>query len=168
MRFVKLGLISIVFFCLLLTAISTLLPSTINIVRTMDINAPIQSLHANINDVKNWQKWYANYEPEKTTFSVNTIGNGASIKINNTTITIVQSSFTKVEALWKTGKSRPLAGEINFIRKQSNSIITVQWRFNYKVAWYPWEKFASVFSDKAIGPVMEKSLENLKQIVENI
>jgi hypothetical protein len=168
MRFIKLGLISIAFFCLLLAAISSLLPSSINIVRTVDINAPADSIRANLGNLANWKNWYADYDSSKVTLSANTTGRGATININNTIVTILKDSAGKVEALWQPGKGRPLPGEFNLVKKQTDSIVTVQWRFNYQVKWYPWEKFAAVFSDKAIGPFMEKSLENLKLATEKL
>ena len=43
----------------------------------------------------------------------------------------------------------------------------VQWFFDFKVKWYPWEKFGSIVFDKQLGPSMEISLDQLKKICEN-
>jgi hypothetical protein len=42
----------------------------------------------------------------------------------------------------------------------------VQWYFDFHLRWYPWEKFSSIVFDKQLGPPMEKSLDNLKKLLE--
>lgn len=165
MRFIKLAIISFVFLFLLITAISLLLPSTINVSRAIDIMGPIDSVYRNINDVANWKKWYANYDSAGVSFSGKTSGEGSSITMNKTTVTIVKSSADKIKTAWQSG-SKTLEGEFNFIRQNNASEITVQWLFVQHVKWYPWEKLALIVTDKTIGPVMEKSLDNLKMVVE--
>jgi len=165
MRFIKLGLISIVFLFLVITAISLLLPSTVNISRAIDINAPFNSVYDNINDVTKWKDWFANYDSSHTTFSRKTIGNGASITMNKTTVTITQNAPDKIKTVWLSG-GKSLEGEFNIFKQNSSSVTTVQWHFTQHVKWYPWEKFASIVSDKVMSPAIEKSLDNLKKLVE--
>lgn len=165
MRFIKLGLISVVFLFLLMTAISLLMPSAINISRTIDVIAPFDTVYNNINDVTKWKKWYANYDSPNVSFTNKTVGEGASVTMNKTTVTIVNSSHDKIKTIWRSG-SRTLEGEFNFYQKNNAPLITVEWKFTQHVKWYPWEKFAMIVTDKTIGPVMEKSLDSLKQLVE--
>jgi hypothetical protein len=42
----------------------------------------------------------------------------------------------------------------------------VQWQFEQKVKWYPWERLGSMMNDKILGTMMEKNLNNLKALVE--
>ncbi|WP_018616473.1 SRPBCC family protein [Segetibacter koreensis] len=167
MRFIKFGLISIVLFALLLTAFSLLLPSQTNISRAIDINAPADSVYAYINNITKWQNWYANYDSSNTSYSLTTVGKGSSLTMDKTTITIQEALPGKIKAVWQTGSNNPIMGEFNFIRKDSSSSMTLQWNFIQKVKWYPWQKLASILSNKTIGPFMEKSLENLKKKVES-
>jgi len=45
---------------------------------------------------------------------------------------------------------------------------TTQWYFDFYFKWYrPWEKFGSIIYDKQMGPSMEKSLTQLKALVES-
>jgi hypothetical protein len=44
--------------------------------------------------------------------------------------------------------------------------LVVQWYFDINLRWYPWEKFGSIVFDKQLGPPMEKSLGNLKKLLE--
>ena len=165
MRIIKLGLISAVFLFLVVTAISLLLPSTVNISRAIDVNAPFDTVYTNLNDLSNWKKWIAGYDSANTTISQPSTGKGAVINMNRSKVTILASDTNKVETLWTTG-SKSLKGDFNIIRLQNSSIITVQWHFIQQVKWYPWEKFASIVSDKVMSPLMEKSLDNLKKVVE--
>lgn len=165
MRFAKLGLISIVFFCLLLTAFSLLLPSQTNISRAIDINAPADSVFTFVNDIKKWKNWYANYDSSQASLSSATVGKGASFTMNKTTVTIKNASSHKIKAVWQTGNNM-VEGEFNFFPKASASSMTLQWNFIQKVKWYPWQKLALIVSNKTIGPFMEKSLENLKKEAE--
>jgi hypothetical protein len=86
--------------------------------------------------------------------------------MDKTTVTIKEALPGKIKALWQTGKKDPVEGEFNFFAKDSAAPITLQWNFTQKVKWYPWQKFASIVSDKTLGPFMEKSLENLKKEAE--
>lgn len=166
MRFIKLGLISIVFFALLLTAFSLLLPSQTNISRAIDINAPADSVYAYINDLRKWKDWYANYDSSNAALSSTTVSKGASLKMDRTTVTIQEALPDGIKAIWQTGNNNPVEGEFNFMPKGSASSVTLQWNFIQKVKWYPWQKLASILSDKTLGPFMEQSLENLRKKTE--
>ncbi|MEJ0105618.1 MAG: hypothetical protein WDO19_24995 [Bacteroidota bacterium] len=48
---------------------------------------------------------------------------------------------------------------------QSDSL-TVQWYLDFKLKWYPWDKFFSLAYDKMYGTQMEQGLKNLKENVE--
>ena len=43
---------------------------------------------------------------------------------------------------------------------------TIQWYMNFKLRWYPWEKFSSLLLEKRYGPMMEKGLSVLKKFAE--
>lgn len=165
MRFLKLGLISFLLLFLLITAISLLLPSTIHISRAIDISAPVDSVYTNINDLAKWKRWIANYDSSIVTLSPNTTGAGATLTMNKTTVSIVESNDTIIRTVWK-GGNKFLEGDFNVIKQNGSAQITIQWHFIQRVKWYPWEKFALIVSNKSIGSVMERSLDNLKKLLE--
>jgi hypothetical protein len=45
-------------------------------------------------------------------------------------------------------------------------VTVVQWQFEQKIKWYPWEKFGSMMNDKILGTMMEKNLGNLRKLIE--
>lgn len=107
-----------------------------------------------------------NYNSSKTVLASIHQGKNASLKMDNFNVTIKESNARKITAIWQYGHSPNLPGEFNFIVKDSSRYITLQWQFNQKIKWYPWEKFGSIFSDKALGPYMERSLDKLKHLAE--
>ncbi len=46
--------------------------------------------------------------------------------------------------------------------RTTRSAIIVQWQFEEKFKWYPWQRLSSMFNEKMLGPVMEESLDSLK------
>ena len=45
-------------------------------------------------------------------------------------------------------------------------VTEVLWYMEYKLKWYPWERFYGIFVDHIIGPAFEKGLEQLKNFAE--
>jgi hypothetical protein len=167
MKILKLAIISVVGLFLLVTVFSLLLPSNVIISRAIDINAPLDSVYPLVSDLSYWPAWMENYASSKTELSsASSKGKGAALKMGEVKVIINESDPKKISATWQSGESRPLPGEFNFIGTDTSGHLTVQWQFNQKVKWYPWEKFASIVSDKALGPFMEKSLDNLKNLAE--
>ncbi|HEX8356341.1 MAG TPA: SRPBCC family protein [Segetibacter sp.] len=166
MRFLKLGIISFIVFGLLITGISLLLPSSVIISRAIDISASPAIVYTHINNLSKWKNWYAGYDSSNASVTATAAGKGASLTTGSTVITIENTSPSQINTVWKTGKSSILPSQFNFIVQRNSSHFTLQWQFIQKVKWYPWEKFASIVSDKAMGPILEESLENLKNLAE--
>lgn len=166
MRIVKLGFISVVVLFGLITAMSLLLPSQVIISRAIDINRSFDTVYEAVTNLSKWKGWMDNYEADSTTISVPSKGPSSFIKMGKVKVDITALDSTKMEAKWQSADSRPLPGSFNFIASANHQMVTVQWQFVQKVKWYPWEKFASITSDKVLGPYMEKSLDNLKKLME--
>jgi len=166
MKFIKLGVISGVMIFLVITALSLLLPSQIVVSRAVDINQPLDTVYAFVNNLNNWPKWMDNFDTTLQKISPNPRGKNAFIQTSEVTVTLTKVSNKKIEAIWQSGSRKQMPGEFNFYPAKGNTITTVQWQFIQKVKWYPWEKFASIATDKIISPYMEKSLDNLKQLAE--
>ena len=166
MRLIKLGFISLVVLGILISVISLLMPSTIFVSRSININAPKDSVYAHIIDLKLWKEWCANMDGGTIVYSGISAGLHASVKVDKTTITIDSLNTENISTTWQTPSSQ-LSGSFNFLPNDNPSITSLQWQFVNHVSWYPWEKFAAIFSDKAIGGFMEKSLDRIKQIMES-
>lgn len=146
MRFIKLIGISFVAFFLLLTAFTSLIPSEIRISRAVDIQAEKNLVLPLLKDDKKWNRW---------------IQDSTRIIRVNPLIT----SDSLVSAEWTAGDKTFNSSYALYEVKEGT--VTVQWFFDMKLSWYPWDKLGSIVYDKQMGPVMEESLGKLKQLVES-
>ena len=164
MHFFKLAIISVVVIFVILTAMSSLLPSQILVSRAVDIKGSVNSIKEQLYQLENWQDWMTDAQGQKTTHSFNEKRN--SVAIGPTTISILSITDSTLSTQWKSPKT--MTGLFRIINHHTpDSLITVQWQMEQDVKWYPWEKFASITKDELWGGSMEKSLENLKALVES-
>ena len=160
MRLIKLAIISFVVFFLLITGISMFFPSHVRISRATDIAAPMDSVHARISQPLHWKSWYPGadtlslYEADGVIKGIRMPGNQVLMitGFNDSTVTAANSTSDKERATmgW------------NLIRNNGGTM-TVQWYMDFKLRWYPWEKFSSLLLEKRYGPVMEQGLADLKK-----
>lgn len=162
MRVLKLFLISILAFSLLIVLLSLLFPSTVRISRAINIGASASEVSPELNNLERWKSW-------NEMISLEGLDNQ---KISNSffssdqmTIAVVSATPDSVITVWKRQDAVPVKSGLMVI--PSSDSTTVQWYFDFKLDWYPWEKFGSIIFDKQLGPPMERSLANLKKIIEN-
>jgi hypothetical protein len=163
MRFVKLGIISVIVIFIILTAMSSLLPSQILVSRAVDIKGSVDQVRQHLFLLQNWESWMTDAQGQKAVQTFSKAEN--SLVIGNTTISIVSTTDSTLSTNWTSPSN--MRGLFRIINHHSpDSLITVQWQMEQDVKWYPWEKFASITKDEIWGGSMEKSLENLKLLVE--
>lgn len=143
MNVLKLGLISAVVFSVILFLMSLLIPSTVRISRAIDIYG--KDVDRQIADLGSWPGWNELYN-------------------DSARISILRTDTNFIETIWEY-KGNKVSG--NFKLEHSAGITVVQWYFDFKLKWYPWEKFGSIIFDKQFGPPMERSLNKLKKLVEH-
>jgi hypothetical protein len=160
MRLLKLALISIVVLFGILTAIASLLPSHVRISRAIDIDAGAGKVYAKVSSIKAWDSWN-----EYIRFYHNKQWKENALVTDEITITINEKSDTLVTAGWQQATGNHFGSGYRII-PQDSLHSTLQWYFDFHLHWYPWEKFQSIVYDEELGPVMEKSLQNLKRQVE--
>ena len=163
MRLIKLALISFIVFFLLITGISLFFPSHIRISKAVDINAPRDSVHTMISQPVNWKNWYPGadtlslYEADGVIRGIRMPGNQVLMitGFNDSTVSVANSTSVNERAGmgWNLIQSNP-------------KTVTVQWYMDFKLRWYPWEKFSSLLLEKRYGPVMEQGLAKLKSTVQ--
>ena len=161
MRFVKLAIISAVVLFIVIYLFSLIIPSTVRVSRAIDISAPKDSLVAQLADLRQWKQW-------------NEMANSRELsneQFQENAITSEQMTITKKAQVgdtlltdWKQPNARVLNS--GFTWYGNDGQLVVQWYFDIKLRWYPWEKFGSIVFDKELGPPMEQSLEQLKKLCE--
>lgn len=164
MRFIKLIVISFVIISILVTAVSLIFPSTVIVSRAVNVNAPKDSVLVYIKDFNGWKQWIVGLKDSSVTILSNTQANLAG-----TNVVIVNSDTTSVHSVWTSKRGKTMEGDIHlFNNSKSPNITVVQWQFQQKLKWYPWEKFASLMSDKILGPMMEANLAQLQKLTEKM
>jgi hypothetical protein len=161
MRFVKLAIISAVVLFTIIYLFSLMIPSTVRISRAVNISVTKDSLLPAITDLRQWRLWNEMVEGEDLTnkqFTENLITSDQQ-KVTRKAL-IGDTLYTD----WQQGNARVLHSGFTFT--EANGQLVLQWYFDIKLNWYPWEKFGSIVFDKQLGPSMEKSLGNLKKLLE--
>ena len=158
MRFIKLGIISIVFFAVFHTILSFFFPSHIRISKATDIPAEKDSLMMNLSNPVYWKKWYPGAD------SANVIPNGIRTGDERSLVVTGITDSTVTIASGGPG-AKEGAGGWNIFPGSSPGVYTVQWYMDFSLRWYPWEKFSGLLLEKRYGPMMEKGLEKLKALL---
>jgi hypothetical protein len=164
MRVLKLAVISAIVLFVIVTAISLLLPSKVLVSRAVDTRSSEVKIKSEVYDLHNWQHWMTDAKGGKGDFNFDSARH--TLQIGPTKIRIIASSDSTVTTLWVS--STEMTGTFHIIdHHRSDSLITIQWQMEQDVKWYPWQKFASITKDEIWGASMEKSLDNLKALLEN-
>jgi hypothetical protein len=86
------------------------------------------------------------------------------IKAGSFTVELLPSQPDSILTNWN-NKGKDVMSGFNII-EAPEGITIVQWYFDIKLNWYPWEKISSIVFDKQYGPLMEQSLGHLKTKAE--
>ncbi len=164
MRIVKLGIISIIVFSLLITAISLFFPSHIRISKAIDITTSKDSLMSRIADPTKWKSWYPGAD---TSAYFVVYGKIKGIITGNGQVLVIREiNDSAVLTINKGTSSRKGDSGWNIFPGSSPNSFTVQWFMDFRLRWYPWEKFSSLLLEKRYGPMMEGGLERLRTLLE--
>ena len=113
----------------------------------------------------NWNEFV--YEAFPSHFP--TVNGGDKIDSNqlllkNVTVKLERLKPDSVITRWQHGDKFFMS---SFVLSSPNANSTVlEWTLHFHVKWYPWQKLASMFYDKQLGPMMVKSLGNLQKDLE--
>lgn len=164
MRVVKLAILSFIFIFLLITLISLFIPSTIRISKAINITPDDTTVYTYIEKLPNWKYWH----PALKGISENEFqySGETSVKVKGTTIEIVDRKEQEVVTRMVNDNGRPIVSALKVIRHQQGDSSILQWYMDFKLPWYPWEKFKSLFFENIYGVQMEQGLANLKELSE--
>lgn len=149
MQLIKLVIISAIAFFLLLMAFSLLIPSQVRISRAIDVQADRNKVLPYLQELPAWESWNAYIQDSSGRFQV----------------TLDQVSDSLVTSRWTAGKKSFTSGLAVYEARPGT--ITIQWYFDFKLPWYPWEKLGSIVYDRQMGGTMQESLVKLKERIES-
>jgi len=167
---IGLGLLALI---VLLVIISFFLPSKTHLERSIVINAPADSIFAQVNTMQNWPNWspWAKIDPAmKTTYFGPASGEGAgyswdSKKVGKGTLTVTKSVTNELLETKMDFGDRGFANAF-FKLSPAEGGTKVVWGFDSETGMNPIAKYFGLLMDKFLGPDYEKGLANIKAVVE--
>jgi len=154
-RFIKLGLISIVVFFLIFTAFSLMIPSRVRISKAININGNKDSLFYLIRHREAWTRWHPAFMAADSATRL------ADLNLVNR----AENDSEYVVDLGMGHQSPVTNGWVVYHYPGIDSL-TLQWYMDFHLPWYPWKKFGSLLYEGSYGNMMQHGLENLKKLTE--
>lgn len=161
MRYIKFALAGVVILFVLFTAIGLLMPSSITISRSVDINKSADSVQIYSNNISQWKYWLNG--ADETSFK---IANSNKIVLGTYTISVIENKPEYIITLWQSNNTRKQTNTLQLFKNSATST-KVTWIFQQRLQWYFWERLSGMLYDNLYGPSIEASLNNLKQVCEN-
>lgn len=158
---------SIVILSLIILFLFALFPSTVSVTRMVQINSTEDKILTNISDLRTWKSWNEFVNSPAAKNELHSKPDSAWVnylRVGGNEISVSGVDRDHVLTLWRRG-DKNFTGQ--FIIDAKNGPPIVIWTMNFDVKWYPWEKLASMFYDKQLGPLMEKSLMQLRNELEH-
>lgn len=162
-------------FLLALILFSFLISSEIKVKRSIVVNAPMDRVFEQVNDLRNWEKWspWKRMDPTMVmTFSNPPVGQNAFYKwesqnkrMGNGTMTLTrvvnnEEVVTALEAdSW--GKS---SARFTFAHKGDG--IEVSWSMENNVGWLPWNKYFGMMMRGELKKQFDEGLKGMKFYAE--
>ena len=152
MRLIKLAILSFIILFLVGTAISMLIPSQIRISKATNFHhSQKQALLSAINDQDQWKEWHPAYMSDSLQ------------RMKAVSVTREIQSDSELVFIMQQGKKPPVTCAWKFYEYPQADSLTLQWYMDFKLKWYPWQKFGSLFFENTYGRMMEEGLTNLKR-----
>ena len=151
MRLIKLAILSFIFLFLVATAFSLMIPSHIRISKAANFHvSQKQNLLASIKDQDRWKEWHP------------AVKNDSLQRMKTIAVTMQNRSDSEVVVQMQQGKKAPVISGWKFHEYPNADSLTLQWYMDFRLKWYPWQKFGSLFYENTYGRMMEEGLTNLK------
>jgi len=174
-RIIKLAIISFIFLFLVVTGISLLIPSHVRISKAINIHTVADSVWSQLDDLRKWESWnpfFHNLATKQVTDLDTAGGKLNAVKVETTTIKWKEKKTDEHIAEMLSANRLPLMSGWKCISHNATASnaetdsITLQWYMDFRLRWYPWEKFSSLMLENSYGIKMEQGLTNLKAILE--
>jgi len=166
MRLIKLAILSIIFLFLLVTAISLFIPSQIRISKAVDINSSRENVLLQLANPIQWRYWYPGADSLELLYIHGEVKGIVVDSIRQREIFISEKNDSSVITVYGGPGAKKIVSGWKIITGNDPRFVTVQWWMDFKLRWYPWEKFSSLFFENIYGVQMKKGLANLKQLLE--
>ncbi len=178
MNMLKKITIGIVILLALIFVISLFLPATVNVERSVVIDAPKKAVFEQINTIKKWEVWKGPWQDKdpgiKITYSGPESGQGAKLYFDSKhpdtgqgSVMILKSNpYSSLKTEISFGDGGGANGNWQF--KDAAHGTKVIWRLTVNLGMNPVKKImGNLMMDRMVGPDFEKGLASLKNVCEN-
>jgi hypothetical protein len=170
------GLFVLTGLTLMFIIIGLVIPSSVKISRGIIIDVDSSTVYQHLTNVKEWGSWIPWVTTQEgaivqTSQTINAPGafftwRGLNDK-NSGTITLLTLSPSLITTKYELKGMNDSEGGFRLRSIPNNlSQTEVQWFMEYKLKWYPWERFYGIFMDHIIGPSFEKGLQELRNYID--
>jgi hypothetical protein len=122
---------------------------------------------ARINNIVQWKTWYPGFDTLQLLVLEQKNERVIAAKApGDITIVLTAIQEDQVVAEFRSSRKNPLVNGWKIITYSNSDSVTLQWWMDFRLRWYPWEKFASLLLEKNYGARMEQGLTRLKTEVE--
>lgn len=160
----RLAIVSFFFLFTLVLGISLFFPSHVRISRALNMTAGREDFIAQVGDPANWKSWYPGIENAPLYYENGQAKGVVMDTASKVMLIITGQGPDEVTAEFRS-RMKPVVNGWKLISHPGTDSVTVQWYMDFRLRWYPWEKFASMLFDRSYGPKMEKGLDNLRNIL---
>jgi hypothetical protein len=154
-QILKLAFISILLLFLVATGVSLMIPAHIRISRAINIHSTKEQVLGLITNSEKWKLWHPAFMP------ANASKNIASIEL-----TRLNENDSSVLYKLKQGNKVPVLNGWQVYNLSPDSL-TLQGYMDFRLKWYPWQKFSSLFYENTYGVLLQEGLSNIKDMLEN-
>jgi len=169
MRIIRFGIVAFFVFFAVMTLLSLLVPSSLRVMRVVNVGASRQRTLATVSDLRSWMEWNSFVRSPRLThkaWSNPADGKGAWMHTDQISVQETGIDSDGIALNWDLKGGKQYAGGMSIIQTFPDSV-SVEWWFDLHFRWYPWEKLGVFVYDRKLGPAMEESLDSLKRFVEN-
>lgn len=160
MKLLRFVFISVFFLAILATTFGLLFPSDVLVSRAVTIDRPLQTVLPYTNDLYAWKFWVEGMNDTSVK-----IYSSKQAQLGKTKVVMLVRTDSLLVTEWNSDNNYQ-ESKMRLIPVSGSNQTIVQWQFEQKLSWYPWERFGSMMNDKIIGSMMEKNLQRLKQVAE--
>lgn len=170
MRILRLLIISAVLLFLIVTGMSLLIPFDVRISRATNMKASPAAVWTYVDDMRQWKEWnpfFSGPVDSQVVYTDTAGGKPAGLNVTGTSVRWMEKKNDERIASMNKKGFKPVLTGWHIITHPATDSTTVQWYMDFKLRWYPWEKFSSLLFEKNYGTRMEQGLNNLKKLAES-
>ncbi len=154
--------------------IAFLIPSTVTVSKSIQIDASQILVAGQIENFKNWSNWYPPFSSKNVSITALDIQKDSlyrSVQLGdskgrNIIFRLLPSSGDTIKINLKTNENKTVNYQFILLPVGEGHTLLI-WNINTYSGWYPWQRLRGFVMDKITGPAYISALQKLKKAVED-